>query len=117
MAQWAGQYTGRTHESKIKDIEDTLLIAINSLKNADETTIGEKRKSVVKLCERLLSARHKAIKARISKITETRSFETDDKKTTSLRKKEKQLKEKGIDGIIQEFEITELVKYGTKNVV
>ena len=49
MAQWMGQFTGRTHESKIKDIEETLLKAIESLKTADETNINTKRKSVINL--------------------------------------------------------------------
>ena len=110
MAQWMGQFTGRTHESKIKDIEDSLVSAIEALKVADEANIDAKRKSVVKLCERLLSARHKAVKARISKISETRSMENDSKKTQSLVQREKELREHGIESILVEYKIQELVK-------
>ncbi len=110
MAQWMGQFSGRTHESKIKDIEETLLNAIESLKVADETNINTKRKSVIKLCERLMSARHKALKARISKISETRSLESDSNKTQNLIKREKELGVNGIAGIFAEYKIHDLVK-------
>jgi len=62
MAQWARQYTGRTHESKVRDLEEALMTSIRALRAADEEHFSEKEKSVVQLCERLLSARIKAIK-------------------------------------------------------
>ncbi len=110
MAQWMGQYTGRTHESKIKYIEETLFVAIQSLRTADEASIAKKRKSVIKLCERLLTARLKAIRARISKISETRSFESDSKKTQNLVHREEQLREKGVAEIFKEYEIQDIVE-------
>jgi len=110
MAQWMGQFSGRTHESKIKDIEETLLTAIESLKSADETNIDTKRKTVIKLCERLMSARHKALKARISKISETLSLKGDSKNIQNLIEREKKSKENGIAGIFAEYKIQDLVK-------
>ena len=100
MAQWMGQFTGNTHESKIKDIEETLLTAIEALKLADEKLFKQKQKSVTHLCERLLSARLKALSARISKLP----------KSQNLIKREKEMREKGINGIFVEFKIENLVK-------
>jgi len=110
MAQWMGQYTGRTHESKVKDIEETLLKAIEALKTVDENNLEAKEKSVIHLCERLLSARLKAVKARISKLSETLSFDNDSRKTQNLIKREKHLEDSGLKDIFIEFKIQYLVK-------
>lgn len=109
MAQWMGQFTGRTHESKIKDIECSLSKAIKALKSANESNRAAKQKTVLKLCKRLHSARHKAIKARISRISETRSLEFDSKKTQNLIEREKQLVEGGVGEILKEFKLPDLV--------
>lgn len=109
MAQWMGQFTGRTHESKIKDIEETLSIAIEALKVGDKENLLQKQKSVIRLCERLLYARLKTLNARISKLSETQSLDNDFKKTQNLIKREKEMREKGVNGIFVEFKIQNLL--------
>ena len=109
MAQWMGQFTGRTHESKVKEIEESLSKAIEAFRAADESSREAKQKSVMKLCERLLSARHKAIKARISKLSETRSLDNDSKKTQNLVEREQKLTEGGVEEILIEFKIQDFI--------
>ena len=57
-----------------------------------------------------MSARHKALKARISKISEKRSLESGSKKTQNLIEREKELIENGIVGIFVEYKIQDIVK-------
>ncbi len=49
MAQWMGQFTGRTHESKVKEIEESLTKAVNAPKSATEESYDQKAKAVVHL--------------------------------------------------------------------
>jgi len=112
MAQWMGQFTGRTHESKVKELERTLEKAIEALKEASSDNFNAKRKSVLKVSARLLAARHKAIKARISKISETRSLENDSSKTRNLIQREKEINTNGVEMILKEYEIQDLVNQG-----
>ena len=108
MAQWMGQYSGRTHESKVQELENSLSKAIEALRTSEISEVDKKQKSVLKLCERLLTARHKEIKARISKLSETRSFDDDPKKTQNLVEKEQKLLDGGVKAILVEFKIEDL---------
>src|ERR1700755_1725191 len=66
MAQWNGQFTGNTHATKVKDLEETLAHAVNVFREAESAEeIQAKGKSVRKLAEKLLNARLKFLKAKI----------------------------------------------------
>ena len=63
MAQWKYQFCGHTHASKVRCIEFSLNLAVNSLSSCPEAEQAKKFKAVFALCERLLSARLKQVRA------------------------------------------------------
>ena len=69
MAQWSGQFTGRTHQSKVRDREVLLLHAIDMYR---KTRIQPERdaqaKTVYRLADQLLKARVRAMKARLNAL-------------------------------------------------
>jgi hypothetical protein len=79
MAQWTGQFSGSTHETKVQDIQNSLRQAIKILEAASEVDRAGKLKSIRRLSERLLAARLKALRARISALTEPGIGSLDDK--------------------------------------
>lgn len=107
MAQWLGQYTGRTHESKAREIETSLCKAVDALRKATEQEKTRKVKAVRRLSERLLRARHKMLHARISNLTEARAPGEVSQKIAHLKAQEQEMSEQGIAGILKEFGVTE----------
>ena len=107
MAQWNGQYTGRTHESKIKEIESSLVKAIESYRQVGESEKNTQEKTVLKLCEKLNNARHKAIKARINKLSVPSSHHLND--LEALRSKEKAMEKGDLRSILLEFKLHEIL--------
>lgn len=65
MAQWAGQYTGRTHATAEADAESLLVRAIAAFTAADEPTRAQQAKQVVRLARRLLTVRRRSLKSRV----------------------------------------------------
>lgn len=65
MAQWAGQYTGRTHATADVDAESLLVRAIAAFSAADAETRVRHAKQVVRLAKRLLTVRRRRLKARV----------------------------------------------------
>lgn len=65
MAQWMGQYTGRTHATANVDAEELLVRAIAAFSSADEATRAKRAKQVVHLAKRLLTVRRRQLKARV----------------------------------------------------
>jgi len=65
MAQWAGQYTGRTHATANVDAEALLVRAIAAFSAADEATRARRAKQVAHLAKRLLTVRRRQLKARV----------------------------------------------------
>lgn len=65
MAQWAGQYTGRTHATADADAESLLVRAIAAFSAADEESRAKQAKQVVRLARRLLTVRRRPLKERV----------------------------------------------------
>jgi hypothetical protein len=107
MAQWTGQFSGFTHETKVQDIERSLRQAIQSFKAASEPGRAGKLKAVRQLSERLLAARRKALRARISALTEPGSKSLVGEQALHLRTREQELQAQGVDEILREFGIYE----------
>ena len=110
MAQWTGQYTGRTHETKVARIEYTMKTAVESLRAASKDEHGVKYDAVVKVAERLLTARLKMLGARIERLTEARSPDQYPSQTTRLIEREAATIDGGIDAILAEFGITPKIR-------
>lgn len=64
MAQWMGQYSGKTHGSRVRDLEDQLQHAVDVLRDVrTEAKRAQQQKKLTRMAERLLSARIRARKA------------------------------------------------------
>ncbi len=66
MAQWLGQFSGLTHESKLEDAEATLRTAVAAFRAASQPDVAKKAKAVQRLAARVLSLRVKLLKARLN---------------------------------------------------
>ena len=108
MAQWAKQFTGNTHETKVEDIQNSLTRAVESLRSATEADEARKGKSVIHLAERLLAARKKMLGVRILKLRASMMPEDEPKNLHNLLDREKQLGDNGIQGILIEFGVVDL---------
>ena len=113
MAQWLGQFSGHTHESKVEDAETALSQTIESLRAAISDPEREKKaKAVKRLAERLMTLRLKMIKARISKLADTRARKRHAGMSTeieSLERKHAAIWEQGVDAIFREFRAQDLL--------
>jgi hypothetical protein len=107
MAQWAGQFSGFTHETKVQDIEISLRQAVTIFRALPEAERPEKLETIRHLSERLLAARSKALRARISALTEPGTKSLDDKQASHLRTREQELEAQGVDQILREFGVYE----------
>jgi primosomal protein N'' len=105
MAQWAGQFSGFTHETKVQDIEHSLRQAITTFKGLPEAERDEKLKAVRHLSEKLQAARLKALRARLSALTEPGIKKLDDSAVAHLRIREQELEAQSVDDILREFGI------------
>lgn len=104
MAQWNGQFTGRTHETKVARIEDTMWVAVKSLFAASkEKDYEQKRSTVEKVANRLLSARLKMLGARIARLTEVRSPDEYSPQVKILMARESATSKGGVAAILKEF--------------
>jgi len=113
MAQWNGQYTGNSHATKIKDLEETLTHAVFVFREAGSAEeIQAKGKSVRKLAEKLLNARLKFLKAKIYDAEPV--SERDEAKRAvqieNLRQHEAKARHDGINGILNEFKVADLIE-------
>ncbi len=112
MAQWLGQFSGRTHATRVLDVEVTLRRAVGALR---EVSSAEERarlaKQVRNLAKRLLTARLQLLKSRIARASEQRMSGSPSAWAdgiTALRSKESEIREIGINGILQEFDAADL---------
>jgi len=110
LAQWIRQFTGNTHETKVEDIESSLTKAIEQLRSVADKEMGKWRKSVFHLAERLLAARIKMMKVRISNLKPLASPKDESKKLNNLEDRKQRLEEEGLQGIFIEFGIEDLMK-------
>ena len=104
MAQWAGQFGGFTHETKVQDIEISLRQAVRALPEAER---HGKLKAIRHLSERLLAARLKILRARISALTEPGNKTLDNSQASHLRTREQELEVQDVDEILREFGVYE----------
>jgi hypothetical protein len=97
MAQWAGQYTGRTHATAITEAERLLVQAIAAYSVADDETRTKKAKTVLRLAKRLLTVRRRQLRS---------SVESDETSQRGSRHADKlqQLEDGGITAILAEYE-------------
>jgi hypothetical protein len=107
MAQWMGQFSGHTHETKVEDAQASLRHAVEALRSAGLGPDREKKaKAVHRLAKRLLTARLKLAKARIAAATDTQSGVALAKRANeivSLERKYAMVREGGLDAILREF--------------
>ena len=103
MAQWTGQFSGFTHETKVQDIEDSLRQAITTFKALPETERNGKLKAIRHLSEKLLAARLKALRARLSDMMEPGNKNLDDTKVGHLRTRVQELEAQDVNDVLREF--------------
>ena len=111
MAQWIGQFSGRTHESRIADVEATLRRAIESLAAAGADSSAHERKNVLNLAEKLLAARTRQHKARLSQKRERATAESPAENALALVRLEQsvaEMKVAGISAILKEFGVRDV---------
>jgi hypothetical protein len=107
VAQWLGQFTGRTHETRVQDAQDALQHAVRAFHEVSALQAREtKAKSVRHLAKRLLQARIRLLKARIARASEPRmtgqpSAWNDG--IDQLRAQENATRVGGVHGILVEF--------------
>ena len=104
MAQWQGQFTGRTHATKVKDAEASWRVAIAALKTAPKDDRERKSQAVQQLGERLLAARLKMLRAQIESLTEALPPDAYPKQAQRLMTQERQTIDGGLDRLLAEFD-------------
>lgn len=103
MAQWAGQFSGFTHETKVQDIEVSLRQAVESFRASSETDRDARLKAARRLAERLRVARLKALRARLSALTEPGCKRLDERQASHLRTRAVELEAQDADAVLREF--------------
>ncbi len=99
MAQWQGQFSGFTHETKVQDLENSLRQAVRSAAQTRDDL--NKRKAIWHLGERLLAARLRTLRARESALR--RPIVERDAAVQKLRTRRSELEQGGVKGILSEF--------------
>ena len=103
MAQWKGQFSGLTHETKVQDLEATLRQAVTAFDAAPDAERETKAKAVRHLADRLLTARLKALRARLSALREPGQKRASDSQVKQLQTREQEFHAQGVAGILKEF--------------
>lgn len=103
MAQWNGQYSGLTHETKVQDIEESLRLAVAAFDVASDSQRPAKAKAIHHLAERLLAARSKALRARLPALREPGAKRTTSDQAAQLQARDHELHAQGVAGILREF--------------
>lgn len=107
MAQWLGQFSGRTHETRVQDAEDALKHAVQAFRDVSAPHEREKKaKAVRHLATRLLQARARLFRARLARASEPRmtgqpSAWNDG--VDHLREQESATRSGGLQAILVEF--------------
>lgn len=109
MAQWAGMGSGRTHESRVQEIEASLRHAIVALNASTEDDRKTKAKNVRRIAKRLLSARVKRLKVRYAEYSDYATADVREKRKHALEsmgRRIEELEEGGTAAILKEFGVT-----------
>jgi len=99
MAQWKGQFSGRTHATKVLRLESTLAVAVSALNAVSDNERGKKLKAVRTIATRLLSARLHMMRSRISAVREKQEGSS----VEALRSREEMARVSGVEAILREF--------------
>ncbi len=112
MAQWRWQYSGLSHATKVDDYEYMLGNAVDVFKAAKIEERPKKAKSVKKLAAKVLNVRLKIIKARRNETLPVKSEDWADRRIQieHLDELAKKLTSQGVDGILREFGVRELIE-------
>ena len=112
MAQWVGQESGNTHDTRVQDAECALAYAVDVIRSAPSPKDQKALKSVVRLAERVLSARTRRLKAQLSELqrsyVRSREEEQTLKTMASFQAKLGDLQSSGVAGILAEFGVGDL---------
>jgi len=111
MAQWAWQFSGLSHATKVDDYEYMLKHAVEVFRTAHFEGKSKKGKSVRKLAAKVLNVRLKIIKAKRYEALPVKSEDWADRRIQieHLDELERKLTSGGIDGILEEFGAAELI--------
>jgi hypothetical protein len=101
MAQWIGFRSGHTHDTKVRDSEDSLRHAVLAVSGATPVDRDRKVQAMRRLAHRVLNCRLKALRARIVALTEPGKLTQDE--VARLQESEQVLRSQGIEGILREF--------------
>ena len=107
MAQWRGQFSGRTHETRVQDAEAALKHAVEVFDAASAPHERVKTaKNVRHLAAKLLQARIRAFKARLVRASDPRMTGQPsawNNGVDHLRAEESATRAGGVHGILVEF--------------
>jgi len=107
VAQWLGQFTGRTHETRVRDAEDALGRAVEAWR--DVSTPHERPKKAQNVrhrATRLLQARIRLVRARLARAREPRMTGQSSAWADGierLRAQETATRQRGVEAILVEF--------------
>ena len=105
MAQWIGQYTGKTHRTKVLRIEGTLARATESYATCHESEQKDKRRALMGVIQRLFDVKMKMLRAEVEELTEARPSEEYPKRAFRTMDEIQNLEEKGWFAIVNEYDI------------
>ena len=107
MAQWLGQFTGRTHETRVQDAEVALKNAVHAFHAVSAPHERDKAaKNVRHLAAKLLQARTRLFRARLGRASEPRMTGESSAWNDGierLRAQENATRVGGLDAILAEF--------------
>lgn len=107
MAQWKGQFTGLTHETRVQETERSLRKAVSAFSAATGPDRDLKAKAVRRLADRLLGIRLKAVRARLAALSESGTKTPHSGDYAHLRLIEAKLDSEGSSAILREFKFDE----------
>jgi hypothetical protein len=105
VAQWARQFSGQTHETRVADCEEALRTAAAALHGADPADQKRKAKNVRAGAKRLVSARRHLMKARLLGLEAGAADEAaaHQQEISSLRERLEALDAHGLEDVLVEF--------------
>lgn len=105
MAQWAHQFSGLTHETKVQDCEMIIQRAVEKWKQDGRRTAAPHH--FITLAERLIAARRKAMRARLAKLREPLTIELSQHEIENAEARLAALEDRGVSAIFREFGVPE----------
>jgi hypothetical protein len=105
MAQWAKQFSGQTHETRVEDCEEALRTAASAFRGAEPAEQTPRAKNVRAVAKRLVSARRHWTKARLLSLEGGAVDEAvaHRQEISSLRERLERLDANGVADVLAEF--------------